>query len=87
MIENIVTTTPILVAIIIGTVEVAKKAGLSSRYAGVVSLVLGLFLGGISAFIGTPLVQALISGAVMGLVASGLYDLPTNLLGIRKMDN
>ena len=57
-----------------GTVEALKRAGLSSKYAGVVSLVLGLILGGISAFVGTPLVQALISGAVMGLISSGLYS-------------
>ena len=74
MIENIQITTGVLVALIIGIVEVLKKAGLSSRYAGVVSLVLGLFLGGISAFVGTPLVQSLISGAVMGLISSGLYS-------------
>ena len=74
MTENIQITTGVLVALIIGIVEVLKKAGLSSRYAGVVSLVLGLFLGGISAFIGTPLVQSLIIGTVMGLTASGLYS-------------
>lgn len=81
MIENITISTSVLVAVIIGLVQVVKKAGLDSKYAGVFAVVLGLVVGGVSAIIGTSsLVQALISGAVMGLIASGFYDLPKNLL-------
>lgn len=61
------------IGIIIALVELAKKQGLSKRYAMILSTVLGIIAGVISYQIkGDP--QSIILGLVVGLSASGVYD-------------
>lgn len=59
------------VSIIIGLVEVAKRAGLSSRYAPVLAIVLGV-LGGFA--IKSDPVEAVFFGVAAGLSSCGLYS-------------
>jgi len=60
------------IPVVLGVVSAIKKVGLSSRWAPIVSLVLGLglsfFLGGDTTF------QVVLQGLVVGLSASGLYS-------------
>ena len=57
---------------IIGLVELAKRAGLPSRYAPVLSLICGLLAGLL--YYGPDLRQAILYGVALGLMASGLYS-------------
>ncbi len=62
----------IAVPIIFALVQVFKKAGLSSRYAPLVSMILGLslfYLFGVG-----EILPKLFSGLIAGLSASGLYS-------------
>lgn len=64
----------VIIAVIGGVVEVAKRAGLPHRWAGILSLVVGVLFGLVSFFTSGPeLVNALTNGAVMGLTATGVY--------------
>ena len=75
MIENFTISSAVLIALIGGIVSAAKWAGLPSKYAGLLSLVLGLLLGGVAYMSGVESAyNAIISGAVMGLIASGAYS-------------
>lgn len=60
-----------LVPLVVGLVQVAKVAGLSSKYAPLVSVLLGVatatILSGVSAI-------AILGGVVLGLSASGLFS-------------
>ena len=61
-----------LIPATMGLVEVAKSAGLPSKYAPVVSLIIGMALG-----VGTSLDnlgKGVIVGIAIGLSASGLYS-------------
>lgn len=61
----------LLVALIIGVVEVAKKTGLPARFAPLLSVGLGLVM----AFLGGGLTMtALTAGLMMGLMACGLFS-------------
>lgn len=62
----------ILVAAIIGLTEAAKRSGMSSKWAPVVSIVLGL--GASFAFNEGELPQLVIEGIILGLTASGLWS-------------
>jgi hypothetical protein len=66
-----------LVPIIVGIVEALKTAGLPSKYAPVVSLMLGV-LATVSVF-GNSIVWEVMNGLLVGLSASGLYS------GIKKV--
>ncbi len=71
-----VTPVPVVVviAVIGGMVEVAKRAGLPSRWAGIMSLMVGIVFGLVSFLTSGPeLINALINGAVLGLTATGAY--------------
>lgn len=61
----------ILVSLIIGIVEVFKRAGLNIRYAPIVGLALGTF-GAYFMFGGT--VESVVQGLIAGLTASGMWS-------------
>lgn len=62
----------ILIPIIIGIVATLKMAGLPSRYAPILSLLLGMSL----AYFLSPIpnIENVMNGIVAGLSASGLYS-------------
>lgn len=65
---------PVLLAsvpIVIGVVSVFKGVGLPSKWAPIISLVLGL---GVSFLVGGPLLTVILAGLIVGLSASGLYS-------------
>ena len=62
----------IIVAVVTGLVEVAKKVGLPSKYAPLLAIVFGLG-GGIYA--ATEVKEIVFYGLIIGLAASGLFDL------------
>jgi hypothetical protein len=70
----------VLVPLVVGLVEVAKRLGLASRYAAVASLTIGLAISmGVWAAsqTGQPAreaFQAVLTGLALGLSASGLYS-------------
>ena len=59
----------LLVPIVVGVVQVAKKSGLASKWAALLSLVLGV--GGTFLVVGH---LAVLEGLVVGLAASGLWS-------------
>lgn len=59
-----------VIALIPGLVEVVKTLGLQTKYAPVVSLVMGI---GLVSLTGVVWQGAIIQGIVAGLAASGLY--------------
>jgi hypothetical protein len=69
-----------LVAIVIALTQIIKDLGINSKFAPVISLVLGI-LGG-TFFIEGDIQYRLMSGILMGLSSSGLYDvgkIPTRI--------
>lgn len=63
----------IIIAAIIGITEAAKRSGMSSKWAPLVSLALGI--GASFAFITHPDVpSAILEGIILGLTAAGLYS-------------
>lgn len=71
--ENFQATDAIIIAVIIGMVEVATRAGMAKRFAPGFSLVLGVVGGIVYIFPSDPKMGVLI-GLVMGLSSSGLYS-------------
>ena len=63
--------TSLVVAVIIGIVQAFKMAGVNSRYAPIISLVLGILFFGVTKGI-TP--ESLFDGIIAGLSASGLFS-------------
>ncbi|HHW55849.1 MAG: hypothetical protein WBI83_02990 [bacterium] len=64
-------------AVIIGLVELAKRAGLNPRYGGHLAWFLGLVIVmgyGILAETGHNLVELFLIGSALGLSAAGLYS-------------
>ena len=61
-----------LIPATMGLVDVAKRAGLPSKYAPVVSIAIGIILG-IATNIGNAQ-KGIITGIAIGLSASGLYS-------------
>jgi len=63
------------VLIVMGVVELIKRLGLKSRWAGLLAVVLGA-LGGAAAhlYADSPLAAAIVQGIVVGLSAAGLYS-------------
>ena len=70
----------VLVAVVIGLVEAAKRIGVPEKFAPLVSLILGLglsFLG----FVANPdLVSTIVGGIIIGLSAVGLYSGTKNIV-------
>lgn len=61
----------ILVPVVVGVIEACKMAGLPSRWAPILSILLGI---GGAGFLGGDLQDIVIQGMVVGLSASGLYS-------------
>lgn len=70
--------------LILGLVQVAKKLGFPSRYAGLLSIVIGV-LGGIAFHFwgGSQLASDLVTGLATGLAAAGLWSTAKNALLLR----
>ncbi len=74
MLETTLSLNPALLAlipIVIGLIQVAKMAGLPSKYAPIGALILGV-VGAL--ILGGPIGVAILSGLIVGLSASGLYS-------------
>ena len=63
----------ISIAIVVGLVEIAKRIGLPTKFCPLLSVVLGLGVSLISDF--SDWKKGLFSGLIVGLSASGLYDI------------
>ena len=66
----------VIIPIIIGIVEVFKRAGLPNKYSPVVSLLLGVIFGILYV---QPLLNGIIVGLMVGLSATGLYSGSKNI--------
>lgn len=72
--ETLFEFSPLVIAVIpviVGLVEVVKSLGLDSKYAPVVSLVMGI---GLVSLTGVVWQAALLQGIISGLAASGLFS-------------
>lgn len=67
-----------IVPLILGLVEIAKKAGLPSKWSPVFAVVLGLVAGLTLLFPGDP-GQGVVIGLALGLSATGLYSGAKNI--------
>lgn len=63
-----------LVPVLTGIVQVFKTAGLPSRYAPLVALVLGGVIGGAFGYQANDLIRGILAGLALGAVSMGLYD-------------
>lgn len=70
---DFVTDNIALIPVVTGIVEVAKRFGLPTHWAPLVSLALGIVSGFVYLYPGEP-AQAVLAGVVIGLSASGLYS-------------
>lgn len=75
----------VIVPLIVGLVEAAKRLGLSAQYAAMLSLVLGLVIS-MGAWLATrtggrELFEAMVAGLALGLSASGLYSVARSAAG------
>ena len=75
------------VAFTIGLVEYAKKFGAAGKVCDALSMLFGVLLVGLNAFATAPaglvidasfIIKNLVEGVIVGLVASGAYDLSKN---------
>lgn len=66
----------VVIPLIIGMVEIIKRAGLPVRFAPIVAVAIGLFFG---IFYLDTLKEGIIVGLMVGLSASGLYSGSKNL--------
>lgn len=64
---------PVLIAIIVGLIEVAKKLGLNSKFAPLLSVILGVGLS-LMAGITSTVPNMILTGVIIGLSAIGLYS-------------
>jgi hypothetical protein len=78
--ETVQITDVVLIAVIIGLVEIASRAGLPKKAAPALSIVLGV-AGGIVYIAPGDLKTGVIVGIVMGLTSVGLYSGTKNTLG------
>jgi hypothetical protein len=62
----------VLIAVLIGVSQVAKGLGLSAKFIPALNLVLGIGAGFLVSDL--SIAESLITGAIIGLSASGLYD-------------
>ena len=75
----------VIIALIPGCVEVAKRSGLPSRYAPLIAVLFGIALAGLSlAAAGEPTqttgaaAVVILTGLIDGLAAIGLYEVTRN---------
>ncbi|CAN5897207.1 hypothetical protein BH24CHL4_BH24CHL4_15040 [soil metagenome] len=78
-----------IIALVPGIVEIAKRIGLDSRFAGLLAIVAATMLvaanqigGGVSAFADPA--RWIVLGVVYGLAASGLYSQVTRIQDVRR---
>ena len=64
----------IAIGIVIGLVEVFKQLGLSSRFAPLLAIVLGILAMGVEEVIGVQITNVIVQGLIVGLSACGLWD-------------
>lgn len=64
----------VLVPIIIGLVEIAKKLGLPTTYAGLLAVVLGIVLSAAYTTLTGQAREIVLTGLATGLAAAGLYS-------------
>jgi L-cystine uptake protein TcyP (sodium:dicarboxylate symporter family) len=69
----------IIIPVIIGIVEVVKRAGVPTKYSPLVSLLLGLLFG---VFYGEAWIEGIILGLMAGLSATGLYSGSKNIFKV-----
>ena len=63
------------IAVVQGLVRAAREAGLPSKYAALLATLIGAIIGvAIASYSSTPVFWGLMGGVVVGLMASGLYD-------------
>lgn len=67
----------VMVAVLVGVLEVVKKTGFNPKFIPVLSLFLGAGIGII--YSGFELKEGILSGIVIGLSAVGLYSGGTNV--------
>lgn len=70
----------VIIAIITGLIEVFKKLGLNTKFAPVISVILGLFFVFYMANY-TAIADIAINGLIIGLSACGLYSGAKTLIG------
>lgn len=74
----------ILIPLIVGITELCKRAGLPSKFAALLSLILGVVVGVIYIAPG-DILKGILLGASIGLGASGLYSGTKNTIeGIKE---
>jgi len=64
----------LLCAVVLGLTEVAKKAGLPSKYSPIIALVLAIGFNFLILMIGETNQELLINALIAGLSAMGLYS-------------
>jgi len=75
----------ILTAVVIGLVEVAKKLGMSEKFAPLLALILGLGFAFMGFTANADLTQTIVGGIIIGLSAVGLYSGTKNVIeGIKN---
>ncbi len=62
-----------IIPLILGVVELLKQLGLPSKYAALVSAILGIIIGILYVF-PNDILRGVLVGLSMGLAASGLYS-------------
>jgi len=63
------------IAVVQGLVRAAREAGLPSKYAALLAALIGAIIGvAIALYSSTAIFWGLMGGIVVGLMASGLYD-------------
>lgn len=67
-----------VIPLIIGIVEMFKRAGLPARFSPFVAVAIGLLLG--VYYISTDIKEGIIIGLMLGLSASGLYSSTKNIV-------
>lgn len=67
-----------IIPLILGLVELFKRAGVSNRFSPFIAVILGLLAG--IFYISTDIKQGIIVGLMLGLSASGLYSGSKNFM-------
>lgn len=67
-----------IIPLIIGVVEMFKKAGLPAKYSPFIAVIIGILLGVF--FLASNTKEGIIIGLMIGLSASGLYSSTKNIV-------
>lgn len=67
-----------IIPLIIGVVEMFKKAGLPAKYSPFIAVIIGILLGVF--FLASNTKEGIIIGLMVGLSASGLYSSTKNIV-------